>query len=227
MEKPFISLATCELLSIWFDAASASDEINSCIDWVTTGGTGPWAGPAQPSDEFSDWNVFSRVRSCPLRQEIFCRLEILDVILWTLIYGQLSPKSIFSRYKHGSQSSQRGWTPNKGLKVLPFVLPQLCSPWGKTLAPFSTASAALWFHRWSLLGATGNSSALELPWAVLPEPFQPFVLPDTRKGSCNCCSSPNLFSASVTLSPSSLSEVILKMGTVNWEKNNVLISTAT
>lgn len=218
MEKFFISLATCELLSIWSDADSAPDEINSCIDWITTWETGPWTELAQPSDEFSDWNVFSRVRSCPLRQEIFCRLEILDVIVWTLIYGQFTPKSIFSWYKHVSLSPHWDWTPKKDLEVLPFVLPQLCSSWAKTLAPFSTESAAHWLHRQSLLGVTGNSSTSELPWAVLPEPFQPFALPDMRKGSSNCCSSPNLFNAPVTLSPSNLSEVTLKMGTVNWEK---------
>lgn len=135
-DKLFISLATCELLSIWSDPARAPDEINSCIDWVATGGTGPWPGPAQLRDEVSDRNAFSRVRSHPLRQEIFCRLETLDVLVWTLIYRQLTPKSIFSSYKHGSRGSRCDWIPKKDLEVLPFMLPLSCSPLGELLAPF-------------------------------------------------------------------------------------------
>lgn len=74
------------------------------------------------------------------------------------------------------------------------------------------------FDRVSLLGVTGNSRTSELLWVALPEPLQPFAVLAMGKGSSNCCSSPNLFNASVTLSPSSLSEVALKMSTVNPEK---------
>lgn len=220
MEKLFISLATCELLSIWSDADSAPDEINSCIDWVTTWGTGPWTGLAQPSDEFSDWNVFSRVRSCPLRQEIFCRLEILDIIIGTLILWSMDNSPLNQSF-HGI---------NMALKV-PSVTELPGGIWRCCLSCFHSCvlhEMKLWLPSVekvqltgttdSLLGVTGNSSTSELPWALLQEPFQPFALPDMRKGSSNCCSSPNLFNASVTLSPSSLSEVTLKMGTVNWEK---------
>lgn len=138
MEKLLISLATCELLSISSDADSAPDEINSCIDWVTTWGSGPWTGLTQLRDEVSDWNAFSRVRSCPLRQEIFCKLEIFGILIWTLVYRQLTPKSIFSSCKHGSQSPHCDWTPKKDLEVLPFMLPRLCSLLGEMLTPVST-----------------------------------------------------------------------------------------
>ena len=224
MEKLFISLATCELLSIWSDADSAPDKINCCIDGVATWGTGPWTGITQLRDEVSDWNAFSRVRSHPLRQEIFCRPEILDVLIRTLMYGQFTPKSVSPH------------PINMGLKVLTVTeLPR--RTWRCCLSCFHTVVLSIrWnigslqhrtvqlmgsFDRVSLPGVTGNSRTWELPWVVLPEPWQPFALLAMRKGSCNCCSSPNLFNACVTFSSFSLSEVALKTSTANPEKTMV------
>lgn len=60
------------------------------------------------------------------------------------MYRQLTPKSAFSSYKHGSRSSQSDCIPQKDMEVLPFMLPQLCSPLGEMLAPSVQKSAAHW-----------------------------------------------------------------------------------
>lgn len=194
MEKLFISLATCELLSIWSDADSAPDEINSCIDWVTTWGTGPWTGLAQPSDEFSDWNVFSRVRSCPLRQEIFCRLEILDIIIGTLILWSMDNSPLNQSF-HGI---------NMALKV-PSVTELPGGTWRCCLSCFHSCvlhEMKLWLPSVEKVQLTGTTDRVSLEWLGT-------AAPQSYPGLC--CKSPSSLLLSQTWGKAALIAAALQI----------------